>query len=113
MAHTHRCLCVYSQAVWAPIRDRIAVLPDANNRRIHLFKLRTIGRAQEDQLDSAGRILIARDLRDYAGLDKKVWLVGMGNRFDLWSDEAWQEQLAALDRASSDELPPELEGFVL
>jgi MraZ protein len=113
VAHTHRCLCVYSQAVWAPIRDRIASLPDTKDIRIHHFKLKTLGRAQEDELDGAGRVLISKFLREYAGLDKQVWLVGMGNRFDLWSDAGWQAQQEAMLAADDGDLPEELEGFVL
>jgi MraZ protein len=43
-------------------------------------------------MDNQGRILIPQLLRDYAKLDKRVMVVGQGQKFELWSDTVWDAQ---------------------
>ena len=57
--------------------------------QIRRLKRLYMGNAAECELDSTGRILIPPPLRQRAGLDKKVVMSGMGNKFELWSQEAW------------------------
>ena len=42
-------------------------------------------------MDAQGRILLSMPLRDFARLDKKVVLVGQGNKFELWDEPAWYQ----------------------
>jgi len=64
-------------------------------------------------MDGAGRVLISPALRSYAVLDKRVMLVGQGNKFELWDETKWQSQQEAGLSFINGELPPELEGFSL
>ena len=43
-----------------------------------------IGSAMDVEIDNASRVLIAPELREWAGLERDVLLVGMGSRFELW-----------------------------
>ena len=52
-----------------------------------------LGHASECQMDSAGRLLIASTLRQHAGLTKQVMLVGQFNKFELWDEENWYQQV--------------------
>ena len=74
-----------------------------------------MGHATECQLDAVGRILVPPPLRDFAGLNKAVVLIGQGNKFELWSEEAWNarraEWLAQGDEEG--ELPDGLESLSL
>ena len=49
-------------------------------------------RANQVPWDSQGRIRVGDDLLDYAGLMNQVVMVGIGNRFELWSPDQWKEQ---------------------
>ncbi|MEK7682797.1 MAG: division/cell wall cluster transcriptional repressor MraZ, partial [Chloroflexota bacterium] len=51
------------------------------------------GGATEVSLDSAGRVNIPTFLRDYAGLEGDVYLVGAGEYFEIWRAEEWEKQL--------------------
>ena len=64
-------------------------------------------------MDSAGRMLVSPVLRDFAGLDKEVMLVGQGSHFELWGMEAWRAQLAQVMQDDNFTMPSELEGFSL
>ena len=72
-----------------------------------------VGNARTEELDSAGRLLVAPELRDYAKLEKTVYLVGMGTHFELWSEEGWRAQNDLAADALSGDLPPGFEDLVL
>ena len=42
-------------------------------------------------MDSSGRLLLSAPLREYAGLDKKIVLLGQGRKFEIWSEARWLE----------------------
>lgn len=111
-AHPHRCLLVYPEHAWEPIRSQIAAMPGLDPRTATLKRL-LVGFAQSDELDSAGRALIAPSLRQWAGLEKQVWLVGVGTHFELWSDAGWQAQQEAMQAIGDDDLPPGFESLAL
>ena len=69
---------------------------------------------QEVELDGHGRILLSRELREFAGLDRQAMLIGQGNRFELWDETRWTERRDAwLEEESADEggLTAELESL--
>ena len=46
--------------------------------------------------DKQGRFLIPRGLRDFAGFDGEVVLVGMGHKLELWNKKDWEEIFQSL-----------------
>jgi MraZ protein len=111
--HPHRCLLLYPEPAWAPIRDKILAAPSFDPRSAALKRI-LVGNARDSETDSAGRILIAPELRDTAQLDKQVWLVGMGSHFEIWSDAGWRQQhQSALEVLASNDLPPGFEDISL
>ena len=47
--------------------------------------------AAKCELDAQGRILIPQNLRDFAGLEKNVTVVGCNNHAEFWDSDAWNE----------------------
>lgn len=111
-AHPHRCLLVYPQAAWTPISEEIGRMPGLDQRTATLKRL-LIGFAQVEELDSAGRVLVAPSLRQWASLDKQLWLVGQGSHFELWSDAGWMKQQEAMLALDGEDLPPGFESLAL
>ena len=106
------CVLLYPQPEWQPIRDKLLKLSSLNPR-IRALQRRLIGYAEEVDMDAAGRVLVSPALRDYAALDKRVMLIGQGNKFELWDEAKWQAQQQAALSFGMDGLPGELEGFTL
>lgn len=106
------CLLLYPQPDWLPIRDKLNRLSSFNPKSRALQRL-LVGYANDEVMDGAGRVLIAPALRGYAGLDKRVMLVGQGNKFELWDEAKWQSQQETALLSIGGDLPPELEGFSL
>lgn len=104
-AHTQdKCILVYPEAEWQSILPKIESLPTFNKAALRAQRL-LIGYACSLEMDANGRVLIPPTLRDYASLDKKVMLVGLGKKFELWSEEVWLESIAT---DGDEELPPEM-----
>ena len=111
-AHPHRCLLLYPEPAWAPIRDRVLAASSLNLQSAAIKRL-LVGNAREEAMDTAGRVLIAAELRQFAQLDKQVWLVGQGSHFEIWSDAGWQKQQEAVFALGDQFLPPDLEDLAL
>jgi MraZ protein len=111
--HDH-CLLVYPLPEWEEIERKLVKLPTLNPKARRLQRL-LIGHATEVEFDSAGRILLPPPLREFAELDKRVILVGQGNRFELWNEGLWQERREQWLMEDEDEqpLPAELESLSL
>ena len=67
-----------------------------------------LGNAMEVELDSAARVLVAPELRAYAGLTKDAVFMGVGAHFELWDAERYAAHEAAI---MASEMPDELKGF--
>ncbi|MDP6482750.1 MAG: division/cell wall cluster transcriptional repressor MraZ, partial [Nitrospinota bacterium] len=49
--------------------------------------------AADCQVDGQGRILIPEHLRTGAGLEKEVYMSGIGPKFEIWSRERWDQEV--------------------
>ena len=102
------CLAVYPLPEWERIEREVQALP-ALNPAVKRFQRLVLGYASDLELDGNGRILLPPALREYAQLNKKVVLVGQGNKFELWSERLWlAERDAALAVETGGDLPAEL-----
>jgi MraZ protein len=73
-----------------------------------------LGHATECELDGQGRFLVPEPLRRFATLQKKVAMVGQGNKFEIWDDETWRqarELWIEVERSNTEGLSPELESL--
>lgn len=104
-----RCLWIYPQAEWDEIEQKLGNLPNVNPQVVRMQRL-LIGNANDIELDSNGRFVVPPLLREYAGLDKKVMLVGQVHKFELWSEDAWEATTSAYLNAVQDvgAMPAEL-----
>ena len=105
------CLLIYPLATWEPIQARLMQLSSFDDQIRALQRL-IVGHADDVELDAAGRILVPPALRRYAGLDRRVVLIGQGQKLELWDEVRWQAQIARTI-AFPGALPPGLEGFSL
>lgn len=86
--HPDGCLLLYPRPVWEQKRDQIAAFP----MQARALQRLLLGNAQDLELDTAGRILIAPELRTAAGMTRDVMLLGMGAHFEIWDKAAYDRQ---------------------
>lgn len=111
-AHPHRCLLLYPEPAWAPIRDKVLAASSLNPQSAAIKRL-LVGNARDEGVDAAGRLLVSPELRQFAQLEKQVWLVGQGAHFEIWSDANWQRQMEVFTGTGDQALPSDLEGLAL
>lgn len=86
------CLLLYPLAEWELIEKKLRTLSSTHPQERRLQRL-LLGHAAECELDGNGRCLIPGPLRQHAGLDRKIMLVGQLNRFEIWDEGRWQQQI--------------------
>jgi len=102
--HPHGCLLFFPRPVWENHREQIAAWPMSARAWQRIF----LGNASDVEMDSAGRILIAPELRNAAGLSRDVMLLGMGSHFEIWDAAKLAENEA---QAIANGMPDALSDF--
>lgn len=110
-----KCLLLYPLPEFEEIERKLVKLPSLNPHAKRLQRL-LMGHATECELDGQGRLLVAESLRHYAGLERKVALVGQGNKFEIWDEVLWNSNRdiwVEEERLGQEDLTAELEGLAL
>ena len=84
------CLFVYPNEEWKNIENKFREIP-LTTKDARKFSRFFFAGAADCEVDKQGRVLIPSVLREFAGLNKEVVLVGVLNRIEIWSKERWQE----------------------
>jgi MraZ protein len=105
-----RCLVVYPYPRWQRIEDELKDLPALDSQAQAINHL-LIGHAVDCDMDSNGRVLLSQALRNFAGLDKRIMMVGQVDKFEIWDEAGWNrrrdellENVPQLHREPSDAL---------
>ena len=83
-----RCLVVYPYPRWQRIEDELKDLP-ALDQKAQAINHLLIGHASDCDMDSNGRVLVSQTLRNFAGLEKRIMMVGQVDKFELWDEAGW------------------------
>ncbi len=86
------CLYLYPQPVWEKVRDQVNGLPRIQARS-RLLQMKLVGAATFVEPDGNSRISIPASQRSAVGIEKKAVLLGMGEKFELWSEQAHHAQI--------------------
>ncbi|MCL2083053.1 MAG: division/cell wall cluster transcriptional repressor MraZ [Oscillospiraceae bacterium] len=84
-----RCLWVYSQESWDKMREKLAGMPSSRSRKMKRIIYPT---SQKCEPDNQGRVLISKDLRDYAEIEKESVIIGAGDHVEIWSKQRWDQR---------------------
>ncbi len=86
------CLWLFPYAVWEQARDQVNALSKVKTAHRDL-QMKLVGAAAVVEPDSAARILLPVSQRATTGIEKKAVLLGMGDKFELWSEQAHHAQI--------------------
>ncbi len=99
------CLWLFPYPEWEQLRDQVNALSGV--RAVHRnLQMKLVGAAAVVEADSVARILLPASQRSAAGIEKKAVLLGMGNKFALWSERAHQAKIEQTIR--EDEISDEM-----
>lgn len=81
------CLWLFPYAEWETVRDQVNKLSKVVKAHRDM-QMKLVGAAAVVEPDGAARILLPASQRATTGIEKKAVLLGMGNKFELWSEQA-------------------------
>ena len=93
------CLSLFPLPVWEKYEAELNAMPSEFEGWRRLY----IGSATDVDIDSAARVLIPAELRQWAGLERDVKFMGVGAYFELWDSARYDTREAALIAAGRPE----------
>ena len=84
------CLFGFSQTEWSNFEEKLKTLPLTNKNARDFVRFFLSG-ATECEIDKQGRFLIASNLREYAGMEKEIAIIGVGTRIEIWNEDKWKK----------------------
>lgn len=90
-----RCLFVYREDDFEEMEKKLQAQPALDRHTIRLQRWFS-AEAVESQVDNQGRVAIPSNLRDFAGIQEEVAIVGAGSRIEIWSRAGWDAFNASL-----------------
>ncbi len=105
-------LWLYPLESWERVRDDVMRLStwDAGHRSL---QRRLVGSATPVEPDGSARLQLPQTLRQVAGLEKRIVLLGMGSRFEIWNENTLNQKRAEEERSLSEKASEEMAGLVL
>ena len=85
-----RCINLYTEEKWGTFEEKIASLPDTEARDVRRFFFASMQYAEPD---NQGRILLPVGLREFAGIEKNVVVLGCGDHAEIWDEESYQNYI--------------------
>ncbi|WP_129657605.1 division/cell wall cluster transcriptional repressor MraZ [Rothia halotolerans] len=96
-----RCLYVFSQAEFEKVHEQMRQAPISSKQARDYIRVFLSG-ASDEVPDKQGRVTIPQALRDYAGLERELAVIGAGSRAEVWDAGAWEAYLAEKENEFSE-----------
>ncbi len=96
-----RCIAAFPIREFEEIHEQLRKAP-ITDRRVRDYSRVLLAGAADEQPDKQGRITIPPHLREYAGLDRDLAVIGTGARVEIWSAPAWEAYLEASEDSFAD-----------
>nr|WP_216645415.1 division/cell wall cluster transcriptional repressor MraZ [Isoptericola halotolerans] len=106
-----RCLFLLPMDEFSRMYEQVRQAPVTSRQARDYLRVFLSG-ASDEVPDKQGRVVIPAALREYAGLDRDVAVIGAGTRVEIWDAGAWEAYLAAQESSYSDvaeEIFPDLQ----
>ena len=104
-----KCLTLYPQASWEPIYAQISKLNDFDPK-VREFRRFFMNGATEVEPDTAGRLLLPPNLKEYAGLSKDIVLVSAVDKIEIWDSATYKKFFESFSADSFSSLAQQVMG---
>lgn len=96
-----RCLYVYAMPEFTRITEQLRDAPPTA-KAVRDYSRVFFSGATDEVPDKQGRVTIPQQLRDYAGLDRDLAVIGANTRAEIWDATAWASYLESQEDAFSE-----------
>ncbi len=87
-----KCLEVYPLKPWEKLMSKVNGLNRFVKKNADFIRMFTAG-VKTIEVDKAERMLIPKDLKTYANLSKEIVISGVGEFFEIWDKDAYEENI--------------------
>lgn len=88
-----KCLEVYPMEPWENLMFKVNKLNRFVKKNADFIRLFTAG-VKKVELDTSDRILIPKDLKNFANLSKEIVVSGEGDFFEIWDREMYESVIS-------------------
>ncbi len=90
---TAKCIDVYPLDIWNDLfNSKLSALSPFDSTQTAFVRL-LMNRAAMDTLDSQSRLLIPKNLIEYAEIDKEVFILGALKKIEIWNPEIYEQYI--------------------
>lgn len=86
----HGCLWIYGEEEWREFQKMLTPKSPLDGQGLKLERI-FVGSAVECTTDPQGRVSIPENLRTAAAIEGEIWVVGVGQKLEIWSKDRWEE----------------------
>ncbi len=97
-----RCLWIYPKPRWECVVRQLGCLPTITDPLCRAVQRTVLGNAVSVKTDTQYRLLVSPELRQQVFIERKAWLLGGSDKFELWADEQLQKQRLQDEKLLSD-----------
>lgn len=91
------CAALFPKADWDRLAEQTVALP-VTDQGARTFQRFLFGSAFDVELDRQGRFVLPAVLREFAGIESEVVVVGAINHLEFWAPKAWSKYSAQMDQ---------------
>lgn len=84
------CITIYPLYAWQPIFAKVNSL-NRFKPEVREFQRNFLRGVAQVELDSAGRLLLTKNLIEYASISKDIVVVASGDKMELWDKEKYEK----------------------
>ncbi|MCL5676149.1 MAG: division/cell wall cluster transcriptional repressor MraZ [Patescibacteria group bacterium] len=89
------CIFGYQKSTWVSEAQKQLDIPVIEEKGRSLRRY-IFSAAVTAELDKLGRILIPANLKEYAGIQSEVVVIGAGDHFEIWDSQRWKQYLTEI-----------------
>lgn len=106
-----RCLYVFAMDEFVRLADQMRAAP-VTSKAVRDYLRVFLSGASDEVPDKQGRVTIPTTLREYAGLDRELAVIGAGSRIEIWDATSWATYLADQEQSFSEQAEEVVPGLL-
>jgi MraZ protein len=95
-----KCLHIYPEAEWGVLEEKVKGKP-TTDKAMQYFMRRVFSAVVPCEMDKNGRMMVPYELRQNAGIQDEIVIVGLMDRLEIWDKKKWDE-ITDPDRVDAD-----------
>lgn len=91
-----KCIYMYSEEGWNELYEQFTK-GDRHDETTRRVSRKILSGVVYGEIDKGGRLTLNSALKEFAGIENDICVVGNIHHIELWSPEEWEKEMAAMD----------------